>query len=510
MAGRYLKDRVLLDRLLPFGQGCVRGDDMMPLQMKLGAALCAVLATVVGGGSAMAAGDRTPDADDWMKPPCLRPLSPSFPVRPPECNDPKAPKGPDGQPLPAPAAAAPSAPAAPPPPQPIEVAQDGAKAKAIRLSRVRSAVRDGEKLGEIKFGVFCNGTVPLTMNSRVESSVLAAMLRPVRDEFSRAGYADLGGDRGLFEEESDQTRVDLQLGALLQEFKVRYCPSAGGARVDGNVSLKVRWQLYDPIARKILFTKETEGNYQTSGSEQMREAELFGAAYRKAVRELLADRKFYELAVDTVAPAATVASAEPRPGAVVLKRVPPFSGPLSASMTNVRAAVVTVSQGAGSGSGFFVGENGYVVTNSHVVGGNRFVRVKLITGRELVGEVVKQDSARDVALIKTEGRNFVALPIATGESNVGSEVTSIGSPLGESLSGTVTRGIVSAYRVMNNQRYIQSDVGILPGNSGGPLLDGSGRVVGISVLMRANAAGRVNFFIPIQEALDTLELRLAD
>jgi S1-C subfamily serine protease len=506
--------------------------EVKPYLLGVGLALYALIAA----GASWAAGDFIPGSDDWKLPSCERPISPAYPTRPPECNAGNVPVRPPGGWLapPLPSGAPPAYPAipaypalsaSPPPgtpavaapapaaPLPIEVAKDGARPKNIRLTRVRTSLREGDRMGEIKTGTNCNTPLPVSMNSRVESLILPPLLRPVRDEFTRAGYADPIGERGLFEEDADQTHVDLLLGALVEDFNMQYCTAGAGTRIDGTVRVKVRWQLYDPVARKILLTTETEGSYRTAGSEPTRDADVFGRAYRETVRSLLADRKFYDLAVDSGPSSLSMADAASASAGslLVLKRVRPFPGPLSANMTNLRAAVVTVSQGAGSGSGFFIGENGYVVTNSHVVAGNRFVRVKLVTGRELVGEVVKQDRARDVALIKTEGRNFIALPIAPGESNIGSEVTSIGSPLGESLSGTVTRGIVSGYRVINSKRFIQSDVGILPGNSGGPLLDASGRVVGIAVFVfSAGSSGRANFFVPIQEALDTLDLRLSD
>src|SRR5262249_21692498 len=217
--------------------------------------------------------------------------------------------------------------------------------------------------------------------------------------------------------------------------------SGSGSSTDGRVRVKVHWELYDNTARKVVNTTTTEGAYQTRGAEAIREGEFFAHAYRESIRLLLANKDFRE--------ASLAPSAEPAKtggGAVAIKRVVPLKGALTTNMTLTRAAVVTVKHSGGSGSGFFVSENGHVITNSHVVGSNRFVRVVLATGRELVGEVVQRDVGRDVALIKTEGSNFPVLALNTDDVNIGSEVVAIGSPLGEALSGTVTRGIVSAYR----------------------------------------------------------------
>lgn len=349
----------------------------------------------------------------------------------------------------------------------------------------------------------------LSMNARTEQAVMAPVTRVVREEFVRAGYRDpIRTQQKLFEDDTDMAPSELLLGGMLEEFQTSYCSSAAGAHVDGNVRVKIRWELYDTVDRKVAHTKVTEGSYKTAGEQAIREGEFFAMAYRDAVRQLLADAEFHSLAL--LKPAAVSARTNPPPppaSKITLKAVAPIDDALSANMTLTRAAVVTIKQPGGSGSGFFVSEDGLVVSNSHVVGASRFVRVVLATGRELVGEVIQRSAERDVALIKTEGSNFVALALGHDEVNVGAEVTAIGSPLGEELSGTVTRGIVSGHRTIKGKRYIQSDVPVLPGSSGGPLLDKTGRVVGITV---AGLGGtRINFFIPIQEALVSVGVSVA-
>jgi len=337
---------------------------------------------------------------------------------------------------------------------------------------------------------------------------MSPMLRVVRDELSRAGYRDPQVQSKLFEEDSDPKVPDLLLGGMLEEFRTSYCSTDSGARTDGTLRTKIHWEVYDQAQRKVVYGKTVEGTYETHGAEAMREGDFFAMAYRDALRKVLADQQFYDAVISApgggqVKPA----TAAEKPDKLVLKRAVPLNDALSKNMTMTRAGVVTVSHAGGSGSGFFVSENGYVITNSHVVGSNRFVRVILATGRELVGEVIQRDIGRDVALIKTEGSNFPALAVNDDDLNIGSEVIAIGSPLGEVLSGTVTRGVVSAYRMISGRRYIQSDVSILPGSSGGPLLDRSGRVVGIAVMILGNT--RISFFVPIQEALVSVRVTLS-
>ena len=453
--------------------------------------------------------DKLPGAEDWMIPECQRPISQAFPERPASCAGGGSAVGATQAPaVTAPAVATPAA------IQPIAVGN--ADSKVVKLTRFRTSIRDDERVGEAKVGIFCNTSVPITMGQRSQPLVLGAALRPLSDEFTSAGYKDPSRSRGLFDDDSDLSRVDFQLGAMLEDFKTSYCVS-GISRVNGQVTLSVRWELFDPVARKVLISMVTRGSYQTQGTESISESEFIGRAYRGAIRSLLANQQFYDLVVEapgTVPAARQQAVSSPQTGAerLALKRVRPYPGSLLEQMTSLRAAVVTVGTGAGgTGSGFFVGEDGYVMTNSHVVGGHRFVRVKLATGRELVGEVIKRDTGRDVALIKTEGSRYMPLAINAADVNIGSEVTAIGSPGGDALSGTVTRGIVSAYRSIDGRRYIQSDVAILPGNSGGPLLEANGSVIGITVMgLRTGGMGRVNFFAPIRDALESLELTVAD
>lgn len=383
----------------------------------------------------------------------------------------------------------------------------GVEQKTLVFSRFRTQLAEGDVIGDIRTGDSCSGATRLRMNARTEQAVMSPAVRAVREELSRAGYKDAGrSQQSLFQEDERRT-PDLLLGGMLEEFHASYCSSAAGSRTDGKVRVRVRWEVYDTAERRVVHGATKVGSYETKGAEALREGDFFAMAYRDAIRQLLAERKFYDAVVTLSAPRAAAQPESAAHDKVMLPRVAPLADALAANMTFTRAAVVTITHAGGAGSGFFVSESGHVLTNSHVVGEQRFVRVILATGRELVGEVVQRDPGRDVALVKTEGTSFIALALAGEEANVGAEVFAIGSPLGEALSGTVTRGIVSGYRTIRGRRYIQSDVELLPGNSGGPLLDRSGRVLGLAVMGLGGT--RINFFVPIHEALASLGITLA-
>jgi serine protease Do len=168
--------------------------------------------------------------------------------------------------------------------------------------------------------------------------------------------------------------------------------------------------------------------------------------------------------------------------------------------------------GTSLGTGFLISDDGYVLTNHHVVDGADKVTVKLSDRREFTATVVGSDQQSDVALLKIEGKGLPAL--RTGSSNQlkpGQWVVAIGSPFG--LDHSVTAGIVSAVGRNNpyaDQRYvpfIQTDVAINRGNSGGPLLNTKGEVVGINSQIFSNSGGYmgVSFAIPIDVAMNAVQ-----
>jgi len=161
---------------------------------------------------------------------------------------------------------------------------------------------------------------------------------------------------------------------------------------------------------------------------------------------------------------------------------------------------------SGLGSGFVVSPNGIILTNGHVVAGADKLTVRFADKRELPARIIGVDPMTDVAVLKVEAQN---LPVVTlgdsGTLQVGQWVLAIGAPLG--LERTATQGIISALgRALPNDSYvpfIQTDVPINQGNSGGPLFDLEGRVVGINAQIITNSGGYMglSFAIPINTAL---------
>jgi putative serine protease PepD len=183
-----------------------------------------------------------------------------------------------------------------------------------------------------------------------------------------------------------------------------------------------------------------------------------------------------------------------------------LNGTIGAAATKIRPSVVTINvtsgQSAGTGSGVIIRNDGYILTNDHVVSldgstSGGAISVTLSDGRIASAKVVGEDASDDLAVIKVNGlSNLTAATFGKSSSlSVGQSVVAVGAPLG--LSDTVTSGIVSnttrPVRAGNNNQAvfqaIQTDAAINPGNSGGPLVDLNGSVVGINAAIATDQSG---------------------
>ena len=177
----------------------------------------------------------------------------------------------------------------------------------------------------------------------------------------------------------------------------------------------------------------------------------------------------------------------------------------------------------GIGSGFIINEDGYILTNYHVVelaisNNTKDVTVILSNGEEVAAKVVNYDQNRDIAMVKLADGTKVPAVAELGDSDglyVGQEVVAIGTPLGKNFAQTLTKGIVSGVNRNltteggNTGDYIQTDAAINSGNSGGPLINTKGEVIGINTAKLSGQSETtiegMGFAIPINDAKDRIE-----
>lgn len=413
-----------------------------------------------------------------------------------------------------------------------------AKPSPLGLNKVVLAIPRGDTIGSISprgFGILCRGPYGNVSRSTITAHMeKPAMREAFYDTMESQGYDVTGSPAIMFDEDDDMARTVYSVGARITDIKMDVCQRvtflfAYDLGYTGEASMEVEWTVYDRLKRTTVYKTVTRGysrmdlpNYEAIGL-------MMDDAFAGAAHNLGVNQPFHDLIVSGAVPASKYGQENEAIFGPVTKFQPNEivsigsqklrASPAAPDMDDIRRVAVMIGTGAGHGSGFFITNEGHILTNDHVVGDADRVRIVTANGQyKLIGEVLRRDSARDVALIRVEdmpaGFKPVLLPVRTEIPRIGEDVYAIGAPLSEKdLQDTVTKGIVSAWRAKDRwdrQSYIQSDVVIQPGNSGGPLLDQAGNIVGISVAGYTDGVSSVNtglnLFIPMGEALSSLSI----
>ena len=396
-----------------------------------------------------------------------------------------------------------------PPPIQLDRLPAGTKPRPVQFARAVVAPKDGEAWALAYYSLTIEdpdhprqrlGLLNWSAG-RIEGEA-TAFARIFKEEANKAGF-NTGEGESLFGE--SDSGADLKLGVLIDDMKGRFCADCPNLfnrnGIPATVVMTANWEVYSSLERKTVAKITTNGGADMKTQSPGTLLPAIYGGFRENVRRLLANDEFRKVVTSPVAGPATSAAA-------AVANLQLVRGARQLGVDQAATAVAVVFAADGSGSGFLVSADGYLVTNQHVVGGSKYVKLKWSDGAETLGEVIRVDARRDVALVKTDANGRAPLDLRLSPVRQGEPVYAIGSPLGEALQNTMTRGIVSATRVVEGQPIIQSDVAVTHGNSGGPLLDENGRVIGITESGMAPAGSPVglNFFIPIDDALRVLAL----
>lgn len=395
---------------------------------------------------------------------------------------------------------------------------DGKGTKTIALDKVVVKIPRGTEIGKIKEGFACITYGKLVRTSGGKRFATDEDFTSVfNDELKGANYNVLGDTSNLFEDKTGN--AEIRIGCLVTSITKDICyPAAAfGNYLDGSsvASIEVEWQVYSALDRKMLYKKKVSGNaeYKFTNDDTM-EVEVL--AFADTVRGLLADKEFHNIVLEKAPVGSMGGLSDAGPQGVSPKLSVAGGRDASASkgskpngLAEAKNHVVVVRMPGGHGSGFLVGNEGYILTNDHVVTGLTKVRIFYQDGSTADGRVVKSDPKQDVGLIKVESPPVGGLSCRLEELQTGTEVYAIGAPLDEGYQGSMSKGIVSGYRTNQKGHWLQSDVSVNHGNSGGPLVDAQGRVVGMCSWGAPNEAGTmagVNFFVPISDALRVMDI----
>ena len=381
----------------------------------------------------------------------------------------------------------------------------------LSVARITSSLQEGQKwgwAGPRYLIVGCarlNESLDLVWGTGAGRLNVRALEQPARTELKKQGFPVAGDTTDPF---AEKTAGDFSLGGTITALNSGFCfPSVGDQnRISGFTSLEIDWQLYSNVERRVVAKVHTAGEYKTDAFIHGGFETVMFEALDDSLRKLTASSEFAQAVRQRTG--SSPGGSSPSASSSVSKSPLILTGAREAKPAKIPDAVgsvVLVLSGGGHGSGFLVSSDGYLMTAEHVVGSDKYVKIRWSDGLEGVGEVVRTDKRRDVALIKTDPRGRQPLALHRVAPQPGDTVFAIGAPLDEKNQSTVTRGVASANRIMDGFSFIQSDVTISPGNSGGPLLDEKGEVLGICDLTYRPAGADVptgiNYFIPIDDAL---------
>lgn len=377
----------------------------------------------------------------------------------------------------------------------------------LSVARITSSIPEGQKWGwvnyaNIIFGCYETirhtdlvwGTGPGKLNVR-------GFEQPARAELKKEGFPIAGDATDPF---AEKTSGDFSIGGTITSLNGGICVGArDSSHAMGSASLEVDWQVYSNVERRVIAKVHTTGEYKVSAMTPGGFEDMMFKALDENLRKLTASSEFQQAIRERANSSSAVAFSSPAASKSALT----LAGAKSAAPTKIPdavGAVVLILSGGGHGSGFLVSTDGYVMTAEHVVGSDKYVKIRWSDGLEGVGEVIRTDKRRDVALIKTDPRNRQPLALHRAAPQPGDTVFAIGAPLDVQYQSTVTRGVVSANRIKDGFSFIQSDVTVNPGNSGGPLLDEQGEVLGIADMVLREGGDiptGINYFVPIDDAL---------
>ena len=324
-------------------------------------------------------------------------------------------------------------------------------------------------------------------------------------------------DPKLFSKGDQRTRlprylVGMQMTGQTMNLRYDHAKTYGEGSVIGRTTMACEWKVLDRSTGKVVLSVPTDGRSNHRQWRGLVQSDNL-LAFEDALVKFLADGRFVELLRSNEATVPLLAE-EGKDSAATVHSIEPVTLPAFKDMGEMiryaEKSCVTVITDAGHGSGVIINSEGYVITAQHVVDGTNRVEVKFSDGLRQDATIVYADVEHDLALLDIAGSGFRPLPLALQDSTgLGDDVVTIGTPADLVLGQSVAKGILSGKRKIDDKVYLQTDLAVNPGNSGGPLLDKNGRVIGIvqSKLIGQGIEG-LGFAIPMQEVM--LRLRLVE
>ncbi len=335
---------------------------------------------------------------------------------------------------------------------------------------------------------------------------------PFQKSFNKNGYQTIGAENKKFAMQ-DTSNSDLSLAAEITEIRLEYCGKANAISLksytQNSTFINVKWEVFDNLSREIVFKGESKGTDLGFKKPPRSQGTILSVslAFHHAIEELLSNKKFVELFNSN-----TVKNEKDKKSItnyIVNIQYGSSEKKFNEKIKNIRNATATVRTKNGHGSGLVIDKNGYVVTNEHVVSGSSEA-ILIINSKKFKAEILYKDKMRDVALLKIKDNYDMSIvDIEKNPVELGETIYVVGTPLDEQLDFSISKGIISAKRELESLDYLQTDAAVNPGNSGGPVFNEYGNVIGITVsgyVTRGGGSTNINNLIPIKDVLQKLNI----
>lgn len=373
-------------------------------------------------------------------------------------------------------------------------------------------VEQGKKIGTVKKGRSISDL------QWEESFVVATeeFNKITEDELMKSGY-DIKKQVKLFSDEGVDKEADLIIGANLKDLSINYeldyySTDMGLLFGPSNVKCKVEleWQIFSRKKREVIYTVVTKGESYCNEKTDKRVSMAIKNAVRDALIVLGYDAGMRKTVTEYKQ---LIPKVKKDTKQTVIPKITStkFADYSSMVRSRIQSTVTVLRDDNRHGSGFLISDNGYMITNHHVIDKAKEITVKFENGFEFPAELIAFDEEYDVALLKIKGNGFKGLPVNVDMAGVATEVTSISTPADVKLGQTVTKGIISGKREIEGKIYYQTDVSISPGSSGGPLFNSNGEVIGITTwVIRGGGTEGLNFALPVSVAIEKLGIQFKE
>jgi S1-C subfamily serine protease len=393
---------------------------------------------------------------------------------------------------------------------PPQIVPPGVDSKPIQLKKISSKLAKGDPIGTSRFTLLCIPGPELEWKDGRSSVTDEEFTERFKTDLTKYNYKVVGDSTALFEDPS-AWRAEILVAGVITSIDVDACAQMsdfGNWRdAKGGAVVKVQWQVFGQQERKVIYEVTTEGSFHTEDSEPGGVPMLLTSAFSAATQNLMADPGFFKLVLkprNAAKPAGGKTALEPIQIAIPTE---PLSG-----VAEAKSAAVFVSAGPRYGAGVVISHNGYVLASQSVVESAHVVKVRLGSGVEVVGVVVRSFPQSEVALIKVNEKNLPAAELRlTPSGKVGEEVFAVSVQPRGTTGPSISRGAIGSARGELGAKYLQSDAKLNADNAGAPLLDKDGKVIGIAAFrpkQNATTSSTPTYFIPVDDAMARLALSL--